>query len=139
MTLNRSLLELGKWLKVNGQAIYGTSPWFIFGEGPTVIESEDYAFHHSDHFAKIKFTEKDIRFTVNGEYLYAICLGQPSGEVKIRALNSTFKVKKEDLCSISLLGSDQLLKWDHNEEALVIQLPKKKVSEYAIVFKIDLN
>jgi alpha-L-fucosidase len=31
------LRDIGKWLAVNGEAIYNTRPWHIYGEGPTNI------------------------------------------------------------------------------------------------------
>ena len=65
------LLGTGKWLTINGEAIYGTRPWKIFGEGPTESASGSFADQ------KIPFTAKDIRFTTKGKTLYAITLGIP--------------------------------------------------------------
>lgn len=131
------LLEVGDWLKINGEAIYGASPWFIYGEGPSEAPTGSYSMHHNNHFAQIEFGEADIRFTTNGPYLYAICLGNPGESLTIKSLNSDYKVKKGDITSVSLLGLKDPLSWDHNSEGLVIDLPKESPGQHAFVFKIE--
>ena len=79
---HKRLLGTGKWLDINGEAIYSTRPWKIYGEGPT--ESASGSF--SDQ--KKPYTAKDIRFTVKGETLYAIAMGQPIENTMINALGS---------------------------------------------------
>ena len=51
------LLAVGGWLKVNGEAIYGTRPYTIYGEGPTKVTAG--AFHDSDTRG---YTDQDFRF-----------------------------------------------------------------------------
>lgn len=58
------LLEIGRWLAVNGEGIYGTRPWKIFGEGPTQVVSGSF----SDTKRK-PFTWQDLRFTAKGSTL----------------------------------------------------------------------
>ncbi|MFC2099007.1 alpha-L-fucosidase [Bacteroidota bacterium] len=132
-----TLLDVGQWLEVNGEAIYGSSPWFIYGEGPDRIEVGNYSYHHNDHFGKLHFNEEDIRFTVNGDMLYAICLGWPGESLEIRALNNRYKVKEGEIQAVSLLGLEKPITWRHTDTALEIDMPSDISGEHAYVFKIE--
>ncbi|UCF43455.1 MAG: alpha-L-fucosidase [Planctomycetota bacterium] len=77
------LLEVGEWLKINGEAVYGTSPWTIASEGPTNLgDASAIGFNESN----VVYTSKDIRFTVKGDNLYATFLAWPGEEAVIRTL-----------------------------------------------------
>ena len=68
------LLDVGGWLKVNGDAIYGTRPWTTYGEGPTKVAAGSFQDTKTQ-----EYTAEDFRFTTKGNNLYAIELAWPSG------------------------------------------------------------
>lgn len=130
------LLEIGKWLKTNGEAIYETKYWKTFGEGPTGVEKG----HHSEKNNK-EFTGHDIRFTQKDNKLYAILMAWPGDNtVNIKSLSKKSEYSKGiDIKNIKLLGADNpTLKWSQNDEALKIDLPNKKIGNHAHVLVIDL-
>ncbi|WP_282135292.1 alpha-L-fucosidase [Seonamhaeicola maritimus] len=125
------LREMGKWLKLNGEAIYESRPWLIFGEGPTETKTGHLADMQFDGFG-----DEDIRFTTRNEQLYAIALGWPvSGVLPIKSLStSKYNGKIE---SIELIGYEGKLEYSQTVKALNIHLPETKPCEYAFVFKIN--
>ncbi|WP_372772498.1 alpha-L-fucosidase C-terminal domain-containing protein [Mangrovibacterium sp.] len=122
---------MGKWLKLNGEAIYESRPWLIYGEGSTKTLTGHLADQKFDGFG-----DEDIRFTTRDGQLYAIALGWPeTGILPIKSLSSTlYNVK---IKSVELIGHSDTLEWEQNKSALEIQLPKAKPCEYAFVFKIN--
>jgi len=125
------LREVGSWLAVNGDAIYGTRPWKAYGEGPTKVAAGP--FHDTD---TASYTAEDFRFTTKGSALYAIELGWPSqGEAVIRALasNGTGNIK---VVSVSLLGSDAKLQFAQQTDGLHIKVPAQAPGKHAFAFRI---
>jgi len=124
------LLGVGGWLNVNGEAIYGTRPWRIYGEGPTKAAAG--AFHDTD---VTNYTAEDFRFTTKGGALYVIGLSWPgNGEAVVRSLASA--VGGERVKTVSLLGSDAKVQFDQQGDGLHVKLPAQAPSKYAYVARV---
>ena len=128
------LLGVGSWLKVNGDAIYGTRPWSVFGEGPTKVK--EGSFHDTD---TVPYTPQDFRFTTKGATLYAIEMEWPAnGEAVIQALGSG-KTGARSVRSVSLLGYDSKLSFTQKPDGLHIQTPSINPGRYAYAYKISFE
>jgi alpha-L-fucosidase len=128
------LREVGAWLKLNGEAIYGTRPWKIFGEGPTKVVAG--AFRDTD---TEPFTAADFRFTQNGSVLYAIDLGWPaSKEAVVHSLNVANIGPGRIIQSIRLLGSGTHVSFEQRPDGLHIHLPEQPAGKYAYCLRVDL-
>ncbi|MBK1875941.1 alpha-L-fucosidase [Pelagicoccus mobilis] len=125
------LREMGKWLKMNGEAIYESRPWLIYGEGPTETKVGHLADMQFDGFGN-----EDIRFTTKGEQLYAIALGWPEdGTLEIKSLGGARY--NTDIESVEMIGHKGELKFEKTRDALVVHFPEEKPCEHAFVLKLN--
>ena len=130
-----TLLGIGEWLNVNGDAIYDTRPWKVFGEGPTEVVGGTF-----NDVKRKGFTGKDVRFTTKDGKLYAILLEWPDkGTAKIKSLSKSSELCDKEIAGIKLLGSDKDVKWSQEESAMTVKLPKDKPCEHAFVLEISFK
>ncbi len=126
----RFLKEMAAWTNVNGEAIYATKPWKIYGEGPTVAASGH--FKEEDNY-----TARDIRFTSKGDILYATTLASPEKEIRINSLGSNNKYIDKRIKKVSLLGYSGKVNWTQESDALVVSLPATMPTPFSSSLKIE--
>lgn len=127
------LLDIGQWLAINGEAIYETRPFKIYGEGPTEVVSGGFT-----DAKRAEFTASDIRFTTRGSTLYAILLGVPANpHVTIAALGTARDLLDQPVTHVELLGSLAPLTWTRDAAGLHVNLPAQPPTAPALVLKIS--
>jgi alpha-L-fucosidase len=118
--------QIGSWTSRYGDAIFGSRPWRVAGEGPTEVSSGQFGEE------KMRpFTAEDIRFTVNKGSLYAMTLGHPGGEVTIRALAD------HDVQRVELAGSNGPLSFKRDGAGLHVALPAGAAHQFGAALKIN--
>ncbi len=124
------LLEVGNWLSINGEAIYGTRPWKTYGEGPTQVAGGSF----SD--AKDKpFTADDIRYTTKGGDLFAISLDNPSKPLLIKTLSTSAGT----ISAVEMLGIKEKISWKQDKNGLEIKPSAKYPAKNAVVYKVSMK
>jgi alpha-L-fucosidase len=122
------------WMSVNGEAIYSTRPWKVYGEGPNAIKAGSFQGNSVSQLG-----EKDIRFTrsKDGKVVYAIALGWPSAEFVVQSLGTgNGKVER-----VELLGTGEKVRWRQAADGLRVTLPAgyKPAVDYAAALKVSLG
>jgi len=131
--VQRVLLDVGAWLNVNGEAIYGTRPWRTYGEGPTKVAAG--SFHDTD---TENYKPEDFRFTTKADALYAIGLAWPTnGEALIHSLGLT--VGSRRVQSVSLVGSDSKVQFSQLPDGLRVLLSAQAPTQYAYVLRVKFE
>jgi alpha-L-fucosidase len=132
----RMLEAIGSWLSVNGEAVYGTVPYVIPGEGPLQVEGGSFV-----DGAPSLFSADDFRFTVRndvtGSYLYASTVKWPDvGEIVITALGTRLQLEPRTVADVQMLGVKGSLDWRRDLDGLVVTLPTTRPHEHGYALKI---
>jgi alpha-L-fucosidase len=127
------LADLAAWMPANGEAIYGTRPFTVFGEGPPDVKGSG---NFNENNVR-PYTAEDIRFTTKGGVLYAFALAWPAdGQLSIKTLAAGSASYPKEIGRIELLGQDGSLNFRRDAGALVVTLPSKKPGDTVATLKI---
>ncbi|TWT97694.1 Alpha-L-fucosidase [Botrimarina colliarenosi] len=122
------LREIGGWLAVNGDAIYGTRPWKHFGEGPTREKAGSFT-----DGKRPEFTSQDLRFTARDGKVYGVALAWPEDG---RLLIESFGTAAGEITSVRLLGFDDEVAWRQTESGLAVELPQVPPTDFAHAIEV---
>ena len=131
--------NIGVWIAANGEGIYGTRPWKIYGEGPSTLKENQKKGSFGGLSDTYVYKSSDIRFTTKANIVYAFCMDKPQGDIRIISLGKNSRLNDKEIASVRMLGSKEKIYWKQQDDALVItkaaKLPNYKVTGYKIVFK----
>jgi alpha-L-fucosidase len=125
-----------KWMAVNSEGIHATRPYKIFGDSPAAPEASQPARGSFQEASRTTLTAQDVRYTTQGETLYAFVMGWPGKEAVIPSLATTARQGVGKIQNVELLGAGKV-PFTQNETALRVQLPEQQPCEHAIAFKIN--
>jgi alpha-L-fucosidase len=131
------LAGMGQWMRINGEGLYGTRPWVIFGEGPSLKKQAQ-----ANHFGGIRDVEQfipgDLRFVTKGvNTLHVFLMAYPEkGRITIESLAPKF-LGKAKIESVIMLGMDQALRFEQSSKGLVVKLPQTPPCHHAWTLRIQ--
>lgn len=126
------LTTFGDFLKINGEGIYGTRPWTVFGEGPLKVKDGRQGENKRD------YSQEDIRFTTKDGNLYVFVLAKPMKDIHISTL-AAGQALEGDIESISMMGSEEKIQWNRSSKRLTIQLPNTLPDPPVTGFKLIMK
>jgi alpha-L-fucosidase len=128
------LNDIAMWTEANGEGIYGTRPWKVYGEGGSGKKTEKRARFDENY----SLGPADIRFTTKNGILYVYCLGVPGGDIKIKSLGKDSGLCDQPVMKVTMLGGSSV-KWSQGKESLIIRKPVKLPSWNVLGFKVEFK
>lgn len=131
--------DIGRWLTINGEAIYDTRPWEIFGEGPAADNAAEMRAQGFNEGQYREPSEAEIRFTTTPGALYAICYKWPvKNTIHIKSLGADAPHAPEAITEVTLLGHNKPLKTTRTTQGLAVELPDDIEKTEVPVLRIPL-
>ena len=123
---------LASWIPKNGEAIYGTRPWSVYGEGPSTTTPQRRGMGSDVR----SYTPEDFRFTRKGDVVYAFMMGWPeNGKTTIKSMAQGSENFPREIARVELLDAGPLT-FVRDTKGLTVNLPERKPNDYAYALKI---
>lgn len=123
---------MAKWMKVNGEGIFSSRPWKVYGEGPTKVPRG----RAGDQ--PLPYTQSDLRFTTRDGKLYVFVMAIPTEAIAVESLGLAAGLAPP-IAAVSLVGSNEPVRWKQDREALHIEKPARMPSADVISFKVTFQ
>ena len=124
------------WMEVNGEGIYGTRPWKIYGEGPSTAQKIDTGNFNEDKQKDL--TAEDVRFTKKGNTIFAFVMGKPDIAV-VNALGLWSPQNPGKVQAVQILGQTSEVKWVQDNSALRVRIPADPISDIGLTLKVAFD
>jgi alpha-L-fucosidase len=131
--------SISKWIAANGEGVYATRPWKVYGEGPSTLKENQKAGRFGGVSDSRGFQPTDVRYTTKGNNVYAFIMSTPDADIKLSSLGKNAKLTEKDIASVSMLGSKEKIKWKQEDDALTITKPANFPAWKVHGFKIALK
>lgn len=135
----KQLKEIGEWMGINGESVYGTAKWLVSHEGPVSLsmkgtgDREKYGFNAN-------FTPEDFWFSAKGNNIYVTSLKWPTNnEVLVKSINRLPEAKRNKIQSVQMLGCSNKVSWKMMDEGLRVSLPSCKPNPNGYVLKVIMK
>ncbi len=153
--IKKTVKTVGEWLTVNGEAIYGTRPWKVYGDGKSVrgekVETVDAELRNAvaaqkkgEHFnqrttATPAFTHDEVRYTTKGDDFYIIVMNPAKGEIAIPSMGLASQVSVGKLKSLSQLYDGSKIKFKQSQDKLIVNMPAVNGKSFPVVLKANFK
>ena len=127
---------IGRWIDDNGEAIYGSRPWKIYGEGPSMENQARGTFGGVRDVRP--YQPGDLRFTTRDGKLFVFCMEPTDGKLSVKALGKSSPYYQQ-VSSIRMLGSKEKVRWTQGADSLEITSPSFHPSYAATVYEIQFK
>jgi alpha-L-fucosidase len=136
----RAIVEsIAAWMDLNKEAVFGTRPWKVCGEGPQLAAAAPLSAQGFNEGKGKPATAADIRYTAKGNAIYAFVLAKPTGDVRLTSLGKSAKLLDGSVEKVEQLGTGEA-KWQQTDDALAITPDVSRVDrDQTVVFRITTN